>query len=309
MARFFRFAKRSTQPLALLLGAAMVTGCEDFPGGSSEPSAQINTTSGQLRIEERDVEAPDVFSLRSRGLWDGRPSLGGVWVAVPQNVEPDRVRITNLDNGKSVEGGLFRKEVANPGPDILVSSDAAAAIGMQAGAPAEMEIVVLRRETVEIAPPVPITQLDPPPAEEDAEDSGALVAAEAPGQPEPIAETPSAVAAAGDISTESLETAVAAAIAETASEAAEAAPAPAEAPAASSLDRPYIQVATLSSPANANDIIKTLQKEGLSGELRVGKSAGKTIFSVVIGPAQTKAERTETLNKVRKLGFKDAYPV
>ncbi len=303
--------------VALMCGLVL-TGCDDFPGGGSSDaaaSATVNTSRGQLRIEERDVEAPDVFSLRSNGLWDGRPSFGGIWVAVPQNVEPDRVRITNLDTGKSVEGGLFRKEVENPGPSILVSSAAAAAIGMQAGTPADMEIVVLRRETVEITPPPPITVLDPEVPEGEEEDTGL---------PGLAADVPADGPAEG-ISTEALETTVleavdqtqaagaavgeaAAATATTAAASVEAAASPATAP-ASELERPYIQVATVSNPANANEVIKKLQAAGLSAELRVGQSAGKTIFSVVIGPAQTAKDRTEVLRKVRKLGYKDAYPV
>ncbi|QHQ34889.1 SPOR domain-containing protein [Algicella marina] len=300
----------------LVCGLAL-SGCDELGGGKGDAaaSATVNTSRGQLRIEERDVEAPDVFSLRSTGLWDGRPTFGGVWVAVPQNVEPDRVKITNLDTGKSIEGGLFRKEVDNPGPSILVSSDAATAIGMQAGTPVDMELVVLRRETVEITPPPPVVPLEDAAPEDD---ETAVAAADIPAE---------------GISTEALETSVleavdasVAAVETAATAAATPAPTPVEAPAtatpepvapaqaellppASEIERPYVQVATVSNPAGANDIIKRLQGAGLSGELRVGQNAGKTIFSVVIGPAQTTKERSEILGKVRKLGFTDAYPV
>ena len=42
-------------------------------------------------LVERDVEAPGVFQVTEAGLWDGRPSLGGVWVAHPDVTEPERV--------------------------------------------------------------------------------------------------------------------------------------------------------------------------------------------------------------------------
>lgn len=286
--------------------ALVLAGCDDFNLGTNDAteSATVSTAAGRLRIEERDVEAPDVFSLRAKGLWDGRPSLGGIWVAVPQRVDPDRVKITNLDTGRSVVGGLFRKEVDTPGPAILVSSDAAAAIGMQAGSPADMQLVVLRRETVEIAPPAPeaIEAAETAPvaaAPEVATDAAPVAAAglataalvttpldEAAVAAEPLAEAPQPVAAASP----------------------PAEPAPSVSP-ASELERPYIQVATVSSPASANAIIKKLQAAGLSGELRIGQSGGKTIFSVVIGPASDATARTETLRKVRGLGYSDAYPV
>ena len=41
-----------------------------------------------VKLVERDVEAPDAFQVTEKGLWDGRPSLGGVWVAHPSVKDP-----------------------------------------------------------------------------------------------------------------------------------------------------------------------------------------------------------------------------
>ncbi len=293
---------------ALFLCGGLLAGCDALSGGGEETVATVSTSRGELRIEERDVEAPDVFQLSDRGLWDGRPSLGGIWVAVPQRVEPDRVKITNQENGRTIVGGLFRKEVDTPGPAILVSADAAASLGMQAGTPASLELVVLRRETVEILPPPPVNVLEPE-VETPSED-GALAIADV-AEDADVAEIAAAAAAINGETIEATSLEPAASTAEAAPEAAEtpATPIPASTPPESELDRPYIQVATVSAPAGANEMIQTLQREGLSGELRVGQSAGRTIFSVVIGPAKDKAERTEILRKVRRLGYSDAYPV
>ncbi|MCB2116044.1 MAG: SPOR domain-containing protein [Rhodobacteraceae bacterium] len=95
---------------------------------------------------ERDVEAPNVFNMTGAGLWDGRPSLGGVWVAHTDVKDPERVMIRNTKNGKSVVGALFRRERDNPGPALQVSSDAAEALGMLAGQPADLSVVALKRE-------------------------------------------------------------------------------------------------------------------------------------------------------------------
>lgn len=105
-----------------------------------------NTRSGQL--VERDVEAPNIFQVTELGLWDGRPSLGGVWVAHPDVIEPERVIIRGTQDGQFVIGALFRRERENPGPPVQVSSDAAAALGMLAGAPMELNITALRREEI-----------------------------------------------------------------------------------------------------------------------------------------------------------------
>ncbi|MFN6951625.1 MAG: SPOR domain-containing protein, partial [Albidovulum sp.] len=94
----------------------------------------------------RDVEAPEVFSVKGQGLWDGRPSLGGVWVAHASVKDPERVIIRNTKTGKSVVGALFRRERDLPGPGLQVSSDAAEALGLLAGQPADLSVVALRRE-------------------------------------------------------------------------------------------------------------------------------------------------------------------
>ena len=49
---------------------------------------------------ERDVEAPEVFRTSEAGFWDGRPSLGGIWVAHPETDIPERVIIRNESNNK-----------------------------------------------------------------------------------------------------------------------------------------------------------------------------------------------------------------
>ncbi|MGB2894201.1 MAG: SPOR domain-containing protein, partial [Albidovulum sp.] len=100
----------------------------------------------------RDVEAPQVFNVTGQGLWDGRPSLGGVWVAHSSVKDPERVIIRNVKNGKSVVGALFRRERDLPGPGLQISSDAAEALGLLAGQPAEVTVVALRREEE----PVPV---------------------------------------------------------------------------------------------------------------------------------------------------------
>lgn len=129
---------------ALALGAlaACTDGRLKWPSGNSDSGE----TTQSVALVERDVEAPDVFQVTDRGLWDGRPSLGGVWVAHPDVTEPERVIIRNQDNGKFVIGALFRKEAETPGPVVQVSSDAASALDMLAGAPAMLNVTALRSE-------------------------------------------------------------------------------------------------------------------------------------------------------------------
>src|SRR6056297_152198 len=134
-------------------GALLVSGCDEtgqfnnpFTAGQSAGTETVATDSSSVKLVERDVEAPDVFQVTDMGLWDGRPSLGGVWVAHPDVKEPERVIIRNNENSKFVIGALFRRERENPGPILQVSSDAAAALGLLAGAPAQLNVTALRRE-------------------------------------------------------------------------------------------------------------------------------------------------------------------
>ena len=148
--------KRRTTPLVgVLLAAAAVSACTEGVENpflqQKKPAATEEVTrnsSSAAKLPETDVEAPDVFSISEAGLWDGRPSLGGVWVAHPDVVDPERVIIRNTANNKFVVGALFRRERDNPGPRIQASSDAAVALGMLAGAPVQLSVTALRREEI-----------------------------------------------------------------------------------------------------------------------------------------------------------------
>jgi cell division septation protein DedD len=147
---------------------------------------------------ERDVEAPQVFNLTGQGLWDGRPSLGGVWVAHSSVTDPERVIIRNPKNGKSVVGALFRRERDMPGPGLQVSSDAAEALGMLAGQPAELGVVALRREEKPVPADAEIGAEDTATdvATTDAATTDAATTAAAPGDAGPATETATAAATA-----------------------------------------------------------------------------------------------------------------
>jgi cell division septation protein DedD len=276
-------------PLAAILALA---GCEGgFPslgagGGGSEDIA----TTTSVELVETDVEAPEIFQATDEGLWDGRPSLGGVWVAHPDVDQPERVIIRNETNGTFVIGALFRRERENPGPVIQVSSDAAEALQMLAGAPASLNVTALRREeaaqpaadapaadaaTADLAPvaDIGVTTLDPVAGAADA-----IVAAEAAGVPG------------------------------TSANPAPAAPASAPAPAgASDLSQPFIQLGIFSIEENANQLAQDLQAKGLSTRVMAQQSQGRSFWRVIVGPAASEAQRADWLAQVQAEGFADAY--
>jgi rare lipoprotein A len=122
--------------LSVALLVTGISGC-DMPSGdpAARAGAGMDLFSTSRRVVERDVEAPQVFSMEEPGLWDGRPSLGGVWIAHPGATDPERVLIRNSQTGASVVGALFRRERENPGPRFQISSEAANALGILPGAP------------------------------------------------------------------------------------------------------------------------------------------------------------------------------
>lgn len=271
--------------------AIALSGCEEgFPGAGSPPSSKPSTTT----VVERDVEAPDVFSENDSGLWDGRPSLGGVWVAYPDVVDPERVIIRNTENGKFVVGALFRREREAPGPRFQLSSDAADSLGMFAGQPAELSVTALRKdEAVEVAEDTDTIPVDEPSEDVPLEETAAAAIAEAEAQTEPQVEPEAAPAAAAAAVTPK--------------------PDPQPAPQsnnmvpASSLAKPFIQIGIFSVEKNAAKTARDLDKNGLTVRVLEEQGSAKPYFRVLIGPAASEQARSKDLAKVKGMGFTDAY--
>ncbi len=261
-----------------LVSSFALAGCEEGQGPAFlQPKPKVDEfvdgdPSRSVKLVERDTEAPDIFQVTESGLWDGRPSLGGVWVAHPDVKDPERVIIRNEKNGKFVIGALFRRERENPGPRLQVSSDAAATLGMLAGQPARLNVTALRREAIKENAPTPdaAPQADAPAAIEETS----------------LAPAPSAAVAAAPE------------------------PAPTRpAPASSGLSKPFIQLGIFSVEQNANNTAEAMRVAGIVPTVKKSNSSGKTFWRVLVGPAQTSAERSALLKKIKASGFADAYAV
>lgn len=277
----------TSRGVALALAAALVLAACDGGGlGAREGSddAEGDVARG-TEATGADVEAPEVFQVTGQGLWDGRPSLGGVWVAHPDVSDPERVVIRNRDNGRTVIGALFRRERENPGPPLQVSSDAAEALSMLAGAPATLDVTALRRE--EAVAPAP-TEATPPEA--------AALGAEAVTSPDAAsaAADPARGAAVADATAVILGGTL---------------PAPSPATAASALERPFIQLGIFSVEANAQGLVEEMTAAGLPARVAASSTQGQDVWRVLVGPAATEAERDALQARVEAQGFADAYAV
>lgn len=265
---------------------------------STDVEGETETTATETgEFVEKDVESPDAFYAKETGLWDGRPSLGGVWVAHPDVSQPERVRIKNNASGKFVIGALFRRERSNPGPRLQLSSDAAQAIGVLAGAPVELEVVALRKEKVSVAPPpAPVEEAPAKEPEADTVPEPVIIEEKA---LDPIAAAEAAIETAPPTKVET----------EAVAAASTASPVISSTLPESSLDTPYIQVGTFSVENNAEQAANQMSRAGLVPTVRDAGSSAKPSWRVVVGPASTKDELQKMLKQVKDAGYSDAYVV
>lgn len=290
--------------LLLLIGLAL-GGCDSLGlpegVGGERPEAAAGPAPGAAATA--DVAAPELFQVAEAGLWDGRPSLGGVWVAHPGATDPERVRIVNRENGREVVGALFRRERDLPGPALQVSSDAAEALGMLAGAPTELEVTALRREAPAAPEPAAPEPTDPAAAEPPAVAELAAEASPAPAAV-PAPADPAAVEAVAQATAAIVQGAAVApapgpgAIATTTLDGGPATPAAAPA-------QGFVQLARFDVEANAAEAARQLAAQGLP--VRVLPAGGA--WRLLLGPAATGAERDALLQAAVAAGFADAYLV
>lgn len=280
--------------LVAALALSLLGACDDAGSFSlkdvftSEPNAETNaaTPAQEGTVTDRDVEAPEVFSASEPGLWDGRPSLGGVWVAHPDVTEPERVIIRNQVNGQSVVGALFRRERDIPGPRLQMSSDAAEALGVLAGAPADLEVVALRKEVV---------ALEAIPASQNASTVDSSVTESS---LDPIAVATAALdASESEQSSVNQKTAL---------------PSTPEVQSnlpSSTLKKPFVQIGIFSEESNAERAAKQMRSVNLRPTIKKQEAGGKAFWRVLVGPAINTAEQKELLDTIKGEGFSDAYAV
>lgn len=332
-----------------LMGAMGLAACDEngefaFPtaeGAQAEVNLPANAPNQRVQ-EGRDIERPDIFEVTDSGLWDGRPSLGGVWVAHPDVQDPDRVVIRNTENGRSIVGALFRRERENPGPLLQVSSDAAEELGILAGAPTDMTVIVLRRDEVEVedvpaieenpvvasleAPvSVEAQTLDPVVPAGEALEAGAGAAAVGAGAvavvlPPALEAATAAAEQSVAASTAATQTA-AAVVVDTAQDTAAEVTAPSETIDVSSVLATPVppppapveplpagstaQVGIYSLEANAGSDAQAIIASGIQAAVLPEEMGGRTVWRVIAGPLTD----TGDIVRLKQLGFVDAFVI
>ncbi len=252
-----------------LVASTVLTACDpnSFSFATRPPVAAEGET---VTIVARDVEAPEVFQETANGLWDGRPTLGGVWASHPRASQPERAIIRNPANGQFVVGTLFPGQPVGANAPFALSSEAARALGIPAGATLPVAVTALRPEKASTV--ATATEAQPGPAPQPASPAGASVPA-----PKGL-----------DTDTAPVETA-------------------APAPSGSLPAKPYVQIGIFSVEANARGTASALNAQGISTKVTKMEIDGKPFWRVVAGPATSDAEKQSLLKKVKSQGFADAY--
>jgi len=309
-------ARAGVGRIALMAGLVIgLAGCEGGPrlfaakpkaDSADTPVAAVSPATS-VRLVDRDVEAPEVFQVTDLALWDGRPSLGGVWVASPDAVDPERVILRNPANGKFVIGALFRRERDNPGPALQISSDAATALGLLAGQPGKLNVTALRREEAPEAAPdatkpildaaesVQTTTLDTVAVAGAAIDKAEANPRRGAKTNQPVLQTPPGPAATAVTTSAPAPTPPPKSGPQTG------APLPPASPPTPAATGGLIQIGIFSVEANAKRAVDALARAGVTAQQRREESNGKPFWSVTARGDAT------ALAKVKAAGFTDAY--
>ncbi|MGB1209490.1 MAG: SPOR domain-containing protein [Paracoccaceae bacterium] len=219
-----------------------------------------------------DVAAPAIFDAEDTGQWDGRPSLGGVWVTHPAAKSPERVFIKNMSNGRQTVGALYTGE-SSDNPPVRVSSEAAQALGMRAQAAAVLRITALRRPgDIGKTSPTAAPATAPVPRDRPADLSGPQ--------------------------TSTLGNSSVSVLAPRRSVRPQAAPLPA---------RPALQIGIFSTRTNARRAQARLQDAGVPAIIRSVTLQGGTYYSLGTGAIRTERARDRLLARAHAAGFGDAY--
>ena len=245
----YNIAKISS--ISLLLAGCQTTSTE-IVGKSSEPLG--------IEFKENDVEAPEIFNAEGLAYWDGRSSLGGVWITHPNIDQPTRVLIKDKYGNSSVIGAIFNRNSDIDEKRMLLSSEAAASLGVKKNENRIITVTALRAlKTIESSKNI---------TESDKIGTGTT--------------------SEKTVETESMNSQNATAI---------------------DLAKPYIQVGIFSIEQNARNTAEVMHQLNIKPTVKKQTSRNKSFWRVIVGPAGNINERSTLLQKVKAVGFGDAYAV
>jgi hypothetical protein len=123
-----------------------------MPASATAPAPvqpDLRNAARQDNIEPSLRPDPEAFHATGFALWNGGRTLPGIWIAYPDAEIARRVRLTNDETGAQADAAMFRRDPNLTGPRIIVSSEAAEALGLTPGQATAMTIdgLIYRTDT------------------------------------------------------------------------------------------------------------------------------------------------------------------
>ena len=238
--------------LVILLLAGCQSVSNDIAGNSSKPLG--------IEFKENDVEAPEIFNAEGLAYWDGQSSLGGVWITHPNIDQPTRVLIKDKYGNNSVIGAIFNRSSDTDEKRMLLSSEAAASLGIEANENRIIYVTALR----------------------------ALKTVKSVKSKKELTNSETEATFEEKVKKENL---------------------PSQNLSTNDLTKPYIQVGIFSIEQNARNTAEVMNQLNIQPTVKKQTSQNKTFWRVIVGPAGSLNERSTLLQKVKAVGFGDAYAV
>ncbi len=142
--------KMKTAAFAVLAVVMGLTACAPIEAGFDTGSLPgVGAIESDTLTVGEDVSAaelsaaPEVYNLKGIAVWNGGRTVPGIWVAHPTATKPMDVRIVHTATGKSVVGRLLHAKNRPGNNQVTLSSDAAAALGLEPRRRARLSIVAL----------------------------------------------------------------------------------------------------------------------------------------------------------------------
>ncbi|WP_340109915.1 hypothetical protein [Pikeienuella sp. HZG-20] len=142
-----------------IFGALLLSACVEY--GLMEPIGPIAAAPSPADASPAPPEAspPPTASAAPTGAgapvfriadlpaeWDGEETAGGLWVALPYLPAYRRVLVTDPRTGRAVVAKLYWRDPGANAAEAVVSSGAAAALGMKPGRETRVDAVVMDDE-------------------------------------------------------------------------------------------------------------------------------------------------------------------
>ena len=181
-----------------------------------------------------------------------RSSLGGVWITHPNVDQATRVLIKDKYSGKSVIGAVFNRSGKEDEKRMLLSSEAAASLSVEANENRVITVTALR----------------------------ALKTVKSIKNKSYAKNSETKVISGQNSESENI-----------------------------TLKKPYIQVGIFSIEQNARNTAEVMQQLNIQPTVKEQTSRNKIFWRVIVGPAVDMNERSTLLQKVKAVGFCDAYAV